>query len=320
VTIAKSANYAFMSVAIAASLASVPAIAQRQQPSPEDRIERLERQVQQMQRTVFPKGRPADTAGFSTEPAATQSAVTTLAQRLDALERQMSDLVRQVEESGNRMRQIDDAITQLRNDQSRRIDILESKLAAAASAPPIERPADRPTDTPIDMPPAKAGKASKPTAGAGKLLAITPAKPSATGDAAPSGTPADDPAELAYTVGYKQWSAGDYDSAIASLRDFVKAYPNHRRTSFANNLIGRALLDKGDAQAAVQAFVANYNGNPAGERAADSLYYLGQALVALGQPAQACNAYAELEKVFGESMRADLRKLTTEAESNIACK
>ena len=41
-------------------------IAQRQAaPSPEQRIDRLERQVQQMQRQIFPKGRPADTAGFS---------------------------------------------------------------------------------------------------------------------------------------------------------------------------------------------------------------------------------------------------------------
>ena len=39
--------------------------------SPEQRIDRLERQVQQMQRQVFPKGRPADTAGFADDPAAT---------------------------------------------------------------------------------------------------------------------------------------------------------------------------------------------------------------------------------------------------------
>ncbi len=47
--------------------------------------------------------------------------------------------------------------------------------------------------------------------------------------------------------------------------------------SYANNLIGRALLGKGDAHAAATALLANYRTNPGGERAPDSLYYLGQA-------------------------------------------
>ena len=74
-----------------------------QPPTPDQRLERLERQMQQMQRQVFPKGRPADTAGFSDEPAATQSSVLTLDQRLDSLERQVADMLRQTEENGNRL-------------------------------------------------------------------------------------------------------------------------------------------------------------------------------------------------------------------------
>jgi len=53
-------------------LAPSALLAQRQPaPTPEQRIDRLERQVDQMQRQVFPKGRPASTAGFSDDPAAT---------------------------------------------------------------------------------------------------------------------------------------------------------------------------------------------------------------------------------------------------------
>ena len=89
--------------------------------------------------------------------------------------------------------------------------------------------------------------------------------------------------------------------------------------SFANNLVGRALLDKGDARAAVQAFVANYRGNPAGERAPDSLYYLGQSFMKLGQSAQACNAYSELDAVYGSKIRPELKKLQTEAKQQAQC-
>ena len=89
--------------ALAAALALTPAIAQKRQPTPEQRIDRLEKQVRQVQKQVFPKGQPADTAGFSDDPAATQDSVSSLTGRLDAIERQLSDIVRQSEENGNRV-------------------------------------------------------------------------------------------------------------------------------------------------------------------------------------------------------------------------
>jgi tol-pal system protein YbgF len=130
--------------------------------------------------------------------------------------------------------------------------------------------------------------------------------------------PADDPGEEAYTEGFRLWEAGNYDQAITSLRAFTSAYPKHRRVSYANNLIGRALLDQGEARAAAQALLANYRGNPKGERAPDSLYYLGEALMKLGQPSQACKAYAELDAVYPK-VRADLKKQVDEAKAKAQC-
>src|SRR3954451_4009599 len=108
-------------------------IAQRQQPTPEQRIDRLERQVNEVQRRVFPKGRPADTAGFAYDPAATQSSVLTLDQRLDALERQMADMLRQTEENGNRMRNVEADVGKLRSDQEQRMSALEQRMNEAAA-------------------------------------------------------------------------------------------------------------------------------------------------------------------------------------------
>lgn len=281
----------------AAAVACVPASAQRAQPSPEQRIERLEKQLQQVQRQVFPKGRPADTAGFLDDPAATQSSVAAIAQRLDSLERQMTDLVRMTEENSNRQRTQDAEIERLRSDQERRIGELEQRIASAAAVPATESPAP-------------------------KVEPALPTKPKAA-TSTPSAEPAavaDDPAEAAYTEGFKLWEAGRYDDAITALRAFVSAYPKHRRVSYANNLVGRALLDKGEARAAVPAFIANYRGNPGGERAPDSLYYLGQALMKLGQPAQACNAYSELDEVYGAKVRPELKKLQAEAKQQAQCK
>jgi TolA-binding protein len=128
-----------------------------------------------------------------------------------------------------------------------------------------------------------------------------------------------DPAEDAYTEGFKLWEAGNYDQAITSLRAFTSAYPKHRRVSYANNLVGRALLDTGQARAAAEALLANYRSNPRGERAADSLYYLGQALMQLGQPGQACKVYSELDAVYGAKVRADLKTLVQAAQTKAQC-
>jgi TolA-binding protein len=299
--------------AAAAAIALVPAssaLAQRQPPTPDQRIQRLERQVDELQRRIFPKGRPADTAGFPDDPAATQSAVMSLDQRLDALQRQVSDMLRQSEENGNRLRSVEATVGQLKTDQDQRIRALEQRMTAAEAVPaPTTQPgATEPSVTP---PP----KTTKPSATPPKTAQATPA---ATTDAGATG-PTTDAGEEAYTQGFRQWEAGNYDDAISNLRAFVKAYPKHRRVSYANNLIGRAQLDKGDARTAAATLLANYRNNPGGERAPDSLFYLGQALMRLGQPAQACKAYGELDAVYGAKIRPDLKKLENDAKAQANC-
>ena len=299
--------------AAAAAVVLVPAstaMAQRQPPTPEQRIERLERQVDEMQRRVFPKGRPADTAGYLDDPAATQSSVLSLDQRLDALERQMADMLRQTEDNGNRLRNLETGLGQLKSADDQRISALEQRMSAEEAT--AQAPAQ----------PAAPAEAAPPPKSRGKPAATPPKSADETAAASsdePAPTPASDPGEDAYTEGFHQWQSGDYDQAIATLRAFVKAYPKHRRVSYANNLIGRALLDKGDARAAATALLANYRDNPGGERAPDSLYYLGQALMKLGQPTQACKAYGELDAVYGAKIRSDLKKLETDAKAQANC-
>ena len=298
-------------VALSATAVLIPAsaIAQRQPPTPEQRIERLERQVSEMQRQVYPKGRPADTAGFSDDPAATQSSVASLDQRLDAVERQMADIIRQNEENGHRLQQMTSDLAQLRTAQEQRITALEQRMSEAATAAPAEPTAvEQPTTT-------------KPTT---KPTTAKPPKTTAKADIpatteTASTTPAGDPGEDAYSQGFHLWEAGSYDQAIRSLRAFTGAYPKHRRVSYANNLIGRSLLSKGDARGAAAAFLANYRNNPSGERAQDSLLGLGQALMQLGQPGQACKAYQELDAVYGAKIRADVKKQETEAKAQAQC-
>jgi TolA-binding protein len=296
----------FGPVAAMAAILLIPAsaVAQRQAPTPDQRLERLERQVDQMQRQVFPRGRPADTAGISTEPAATQSSVATLDQRIDSLERQMADMLRQSEENGHRLQSMEADLAKLRTDQEQRIAALEQRLTEAASTQPVVAP-------PLNTEPGPKPSSTKPP----KTSLVTP--PASTTVAI--GGPVGDPGEDAYTLGFKQWEAGNFDAAITTLKGFTAAYPKHRRVSYANNLIGRSLMSKGDTRGAAAIFLANYRNNPGGERAGDSLYYLGQAAMQLGQPGQACKVYSEFDAIYGAKARAELKKQVADAKTQAQC-
>jgi TolA-binding protein len=245
------------------------------------------------------------------QPAATQASVINLDNRIVALERQIADLLRAEEENGQRISQLESQLQQEREARSQRIAVLEARLASAASAPveaSVEPAAEKPK-------PAVTSTASKPkpiTA-----VATTASKPKPI---TAVGTAETDPAEEAYDAGYELWKARKYDEAIGALRAFTSAFPNHRRTSWANNLAGRAMLDKGEPRAAAEALLTNYRANPKGERAADSLFYLGQSLMKLDQPGQACKAYAELEAVYGPTMRAELQKMLPAAKAEAKCR
>ena len=284
--------------AAVASLALTPATAQRRPVTPEQRLDRIERQVRQVQRHVFPKGEPADTAGFSDDPAATQVQANQLSNRLDAIESQMAQIVRSSEENGNRLATMEAELARLRADQDRRLRALE--IGGSGDGPATASDASAETDTAeLDTPPPAPRPRLEPAGSTPTTL---------------------EGAEAAYDVGFRLWEAKKYDQAIAALRRMIAAHPGDRRISWANNLIGRALLDKGQYRPAAEALLANYRANKDGERAPDSLYYLGQASMKLGQPAQACKAYAELENAYGTTIRPALRNLLPAARAEAGCR
>ncbi|HEX7743387.1 MAG TPA: hypothetical protein VF442_13305, partial [Sphingobium sp.] len=89
--------------------------------------------------------------------------------------------------------------------------------------------------------------------------------------------------------------------------------------SRAANLLGRAYLDDGKPALASVAFYDNYQKRPRGDRAADSLAWLGEALIQLKKPADACKVYAELEQVYGASLSANLRGLMDKGRAKAKC-
>lgn len=246
--------------------------------------------------------------------AVSQASAQQLQQRLDSVERQLQQLINQGEVTGHRVSELESQLSTLRGDVNSRLTAIESRPVAP---PEVVQPAP---EEQAQAEPAPKRKADVQSASRHKSDVEPAAKVQDSTESADSETAAaSDPGEEAYSDAYHLWADGKYDQSIAALKAFVAHYPDHRRVSFAKNLIGRALLDEGQPRQAAEALLANYRSNPKGERAPDSLYYLGQALMALKQPAQACKAYGELEDVYGKSVRPDLRTLLNKGKADAGC-
>jgi tol-pal system protein YbgF len=91
---------------------------------------------------------------------------------------------------------------------------------------------------------------------------------------------------------------GKPDAAEQALRAFVERYPADRLSGNAQYWLGEALYARQDYADAADAFAGGYQKYPAGGKAPDNLLMLGLALSQLGQKPDACRAFAKLNRDF----------------------
>ena len=249
------------------------------------RVSKVEKELRAVQRKVFPDGQPLQPE-IAPPPQVAQPlgtpATTPLADltaRVDALEDQLRSLTGQSEQNAYRLRQLEDQVKQLIADAEAR--------AAAPVAPPTLPSVDAPTAA-SNMPGVE--------------------RPS-TGDAAEDG----------YIYGFRLWQAKQYGEAETALKQVADKYPKHRRASYAQNLLGRAYLDEGKPAQAAVALYDSYKKWPQGERAAESLYWLGQALTALKKPVDACKVYAQFGDDYGATAPASLKAQVAAGQKQARC-
>lgn len=263
----------------------------------ERRVDRLEGQLRAVQRRVFPNGNVepeiSPTGPAQPGPAPGGDAVTSLTQRVDALEAQLRTLTGQVEENGHRTQQVQDDLTRLRAEVTARLDRVDRPQpdAPLPMDPPPQSQAEPPAERPTTRPPRQA-------------TAEAPAVPAS--------------AEEAYNAGFRLWDQRRYAEAQAALEAATARYPSGRWSSWTRNLLGRAYLDDNKPATAARILLANYNDNPTGDRAADSLFYLGDALTRLNRRTEACRVYDELVRVY-PNVRDQIRSQIPQARRAARC-
>lgn len=313
-----------------------PVLAQSR-PSIDQRVDRVEKELRAVQRKVFPGGSPAF---FEPEiaPAAPQNnpgvpagaPLNELSSRVDALEKTVAQLTGQIEQDEHRLTLLSEQAAKDRAEFDARLKTLEAAAAPPAAAAPFGSAPPAPTDESASgsgrMPAQILPRPARP----GAAAPLTPARPPATKappepiapDEAPApvAAPGADAGEDAYMSAYRLWADKKFPQAQTALKAFVAKYPKHRRTSYAQNLLGRAYLDDNRPANAAEAFAANYQSNPRGDRAQESLFYLGQALVKLNKPSDACRVYDELDAAYGDKVSESLKTRVTAARRDAKCK
>lgn len=285
---------------VTAALPAAPLQAQ-QMANVEGRLTKLEKEMKAVQRKVFPGGgsqyfepeiAPPQVAPTPPPGTPASSPVADLTARVDALESQLASLTGQAEQNAFKLRQLEDAFNKYKAEMDARA------AAAAAPPPPVAAAPAGPKPAPTATPANEARKA-----------AVAAIERPETGD----------PIEDAYLYGYRLWAAKFYPEAETQLKSVIDKYPNHRRASYAQNLLGRAYLDEGKPALASVAFYENYQKRPKGERAPDSLAYLGQALIQLKKPKDACKVYDEFDDVYGATASASLKDLVAKGRTTAKC-
>lgn len=264
----------------------------------DERIGRVEAEIRALQRAVFPGGGErffepeVSTSGGNSSLSGTSSGtpsgsvLTEILGRLDAIEAQLARLTASSEVNTRGIQQGD-----------LRLDALEAGGISTATTNEVVEVAETNTQ-PTGIIPVPGENIA--TAQNTPSVETGPTEERLTGVRAITKPVSDDEADDEYVYGFRLWDAGYYPEAQQQLALFVEKHPSHWRTTYGRNLLGRAFLDAGEPRRAATHFFENYQSDKQAARSPDSLLYLAEAMVGLGDANRACIALAE----FGDTYPA----------------
>ena len=280
-----------------------------------DRLDRIERDMNMLQRQVYRSGTGG--APVPVSPADSGNAVNAEL-RMDQIEEQMRGITGQIEEANNNVDQLRRRFDKLVGDIDMRLTALEQHAPAgdaaaaaavapatsamAAAAPPV-RPAGAGANP--GSPPSQSGTLGQVPAGSAQASpatamasARTPPAASAPASSAPPGGLQGGTAQDQYNHAFGLLRQADYPAAEQSLRAFVQRYPNDPLAGNAQYWLGETYYVRGDFNNAAVTFAEGYKKYPQSGKGADSLLKLGMALGNLGQKNEACVTFVQLARDF----------------------
>ena len=256
-----------------------------------DRLDRMERDMNQLQRQVY-RGGSASGAPVPA-PAPDSATAVNLELRIDQLENQMRTMTGTIEEVNYSIDQLKRRLDKLVGDVDQRLTQLEHPGAASGGDGSVAANAPAPG--------AGANPAASPSQG-GNLVAPPAAGGSQTASRQPTasgpGTLPTGSAQDQYNYAFGLLRQADYPAAEEALRNFVQRYPNDPLAGNAQYWLGESYYVRKDYNNAAATFAEGYRKYPQSGKAADNLLKLGMSLGNVGQKKEACLTFNQLAHDF----------------------
>jgi tol-pal system protein YbgF len=297
----------FLTLALAVLMLPGAALAQsRDGGSLADTIDRLERQIQTLERTVY-RGAPPPAGGGAGE--VPPAALSQLQITSDSLEEQMRRLTGQVEQLDFQIRQLNDRMDRLVADVDFRLRELEdgsgSSQASRSGGQPVA-PAVPQSPGEVTVRGEVPGTLGTLTESQVRAAGITPSAGATS--ATPSGG-AENPSVVLpegstqdrYSYARQFLLKRDFASAEQALSAFVETHPEDPLAGNAQYWLGETFYVRGDYQTAARTFAEGFQRYPDSDKAPDNLLKLGMSLAQLDLQDDACITLKKLRVEYPEA-------------------
>lgn len=315
----------------------------------QDRLQRLERDLQSLQAQVSSGGqRPGGPVTPGAAPAGDGSLTSSMLGRITQIEQDQRSLTGQVEEVGFAVGQLKQRLDRMVTDMEFRLSELEKKVdqgggtaggvtvagATVGAAPPARPGAPTAASGPaaagptLGAPPRNLGSisnadekaiAERTAAQGGNVAAPPPGRAAPAASAAagsvrlPPGTPRDQ-----YDYAFDLLKQGKYAEAEQAMRQFVQAYPSDALSGNAQYWLGETFYVRNNHTEAAVQFMQGYQRYPQSPKAPDNLFKLGMSLAVLDRKPEACAAFGRFNSEYPGAPGA-LKQRVQEERRRLAC-
>ena len=291
----------FVPLLLSLTLMTGIAHAQEDNSALSERLDRLERDVNFVQKQVYRNGATGDAGTASGAPANSGQ----LQVRISQIDEEIRQIRGLIEQTQFQNKQTATDLKKLSDDVDYRMRALEQKQAQA------ETPA---------APPAAAEPATAPTAAAEDKKPATYKPDGKEKEPAPAVTGKDFPDSNAhYSHAFKLLNDKKYSEAAASFDAFVKKYPADPLTANAYYWLGESQYARNDFTRAAESFRKGFEVNPDGQKAPDNLYKLAMSLSQIKRTSEACVVLAQVSSKYAQSATRTAAK-AKESATSLQCK
>lgn len=314
-----------------------------------DRLDRLERDINLLQRQVYRGG-----TGSAPVPMASPGDATSalnFEMRMSRVEDQVRTMTGQIEETSYRIEQLRQNLEKLQSDIEFRFSQMGSPGSVGGAAPqqaatppqltpPTPPPQQLSPNAPVQLrPPSGANNAdtqlgsqphslgmirvpegqdvggassSNPILGPGTAQAAAPAAAANTASIGAE-TPQDQ-----YNAAFSLLRQARYEDAEQALRGFVQHYPKDTLAPAAQYWLGETFYVRKDYTNAAAAFAEGYEKYSKSSKGPDFLLKLGMSLANAGQKDNACRAYQRLDRDYPQAA-SEIRDRSGAEKKRLGC-